>query len=70
MRQRAAKDGSRLTVSRFARPGLRSESAASADNNWWHYCPESKTFYPYVKECPAGWQRVAPTPPDVKERNR
>ena len=48
----------------------RNEAAASADNNWWHYCPESKTFYPYVKECPAGWQRVSPTPPDVKERNR
>src|SRR5882672_4900468 len=48
----------------------RSEAAASTDNNWWHYCPESKMFYPYVKECPAGWQRVSPTPPDVKERNR
>ncbi len=23
---------------------------------------ESKTYYPYVKECPGGWQRVTPQP--------
>ena len=28
--------------------------------DYWYYCAESKTYYPYVKECPAGWQRVAP----------
>ena len=30
---------------------------------WWYYCADSKSYYPYVKECPAGWQRVAPQPP-------
>ena len=30
---------------------------------YWYYCAESKTYYPYVKECPGGWQRVAPQPP-------
>jgi hypothetical protein len=29
---------------------------------YWYYCAESKTYYPYVKHCPAGWQRVAPQP--------
>jgi len=29
----------------------------------WYYCPESKAYYPYVKECPGGWQQVAPQPP-------
>jgi hypothetical protein len=29
---------------------------------YWYYCAESKTYYPYVKECPGGWQRVAPQP--------
>ena len=24
----------------------------------WYYCAASATYYPYVKECPAGWQRV------------
>lgn len=31
--------------------------------SYWYYCAESKTYYPYVKECPGGWQRVAPQPP-------
>jgi hypothetical protein len=29
---------------------------------YWYYCAESKTYYPYVKQCPGGWQRVAPQP--------
>jgi hypothetical protein len=29
---------------------------------YWYYCAASKTYYPYVKECPAGWQRVVPQP--------
>lgn len=34
--------------------------------NWWYYCDQSKGYYPYVKECPGGWQRVAPAPGDAK----
>jgi len=30
---------------------------------YWHYCPETKAYYPYVKHCAGGWQRVSPTPP-------
>ena len=30
---------------------------------YWYYCAEAKGYYPYVKECPGGWQRVAPQPP-------
>lgn len=29
----------------------------------WYYCTESKTYYPYVRECPGGWLRVPSTPP-------
>jgi hypothetical protein len=37
----------------------------SADNGAasWYYCDASHAYYPYVKECPSGWQRVAPRPP-------
>ncbi len=35
---------------------------AAAPQSWWYYCEQSKTYYPYVKSCPAGWQKVAPTP--------
>jgi hypothetical protein len=31
-----------------------------SSDGWWYYCAESKTYYPYVKECPGGWQRVSP----------
>lgn len=37
-----------------------SQSPSEAD--WWYYCAEAKAYYPYAKECPAGWQRVAPQP--------
>jgi hypothetical protein len=37
---------------------------APAQQGSWYYCAGSKTYYPYVKECPGGWQRVAPQPPD------
>jgi hypothetical protein len=40
------------------------ERPASAQApSYWYYCAESKTYYPYVKQCPGGWQRVAPQPP-------
>jgi hypothetical protein len=29
----------------------------------WYYCAASKAYYPYVRECPAGWQRVPAQPP-------
>ncbi len=30
---------------------------------YWYYCAEEKTYYPYIKQCPGGWQRVTPQPP-------
>ena len=29
----------------------------------WYYCPDSQSYYPYVKQCPAGWQQVTPQTP-------
>lgn len=29
---------------------------------YWYYCADARAYYPYVKECPGGWQRVAPQP--------
>ena len=34
----------------------------SAPAGYWYYCADSRAYYPYVKECPGGWQRVAPQP--------
>lgn len=36
------------------------------ESSYWYYCPESKAYYPYVKECPGGWQRVSPQPPSPR----
>ena len=35
----------------------------STSSGIWYYCPESKSYYPYVKECPDGWQTVPAHPP-------
>jgi len=29
----------------------------------WYYCHKPEGYYPYVKQCPDGWERVAPQPP-------
>jgi hypothetical protein len=34
--------------------------APSQRSSYWYYCEASRTYYPYVKECPAGWLRVVP----------
>jgi hypothetical protein len=37
-------------------------SAAASSTPSWYYCDASQAYYPYVKECSSGWQRVAPQP--------
>ncbi|MDP3439210.1 MAG: hypothetical protein U0989_18825 [Azonexus sp.] len=36
--------------------------AAPAVQQYWYYCGSSQGYYPYVKECPDGWQKVLPQP--------
>jgi len=48
-------------VTYIERQDARQDTPASTD--YWYYCEQSKTYYPYVKTCPGGWQRVSPTPP-------
>jgi hypothetical protein len=33
------------------------------ETGYWYYCSEAQAYYPYVKQCPGGWQQVAPQPP-------
>jgi hypothetical protein len=30
---------------------------------YWYFCPEANAYYPYVQQCPGGWQQVLPQPP-------
>ncbi len=41
-------------------PAVNQQQDAAA---YWHYCHNPEGYYPYVKECPGGWQLVEPTPP-------
>ncbi|HET7365160.1 MAG TPA: hypothetical protein VFJ70_16455 [Burkholderiales bacterium] len=33
------------------------------ESYYWYYCPSARAYYPYVRECPDGWQRVPTVPP-------
>jgi WXXGXW repeat (2 copies) len=37
-------------------------STAQMDPNFWYYCHNPAGYYPYVKECAGGWQKVTPVP--------
>jgi hypothetical protein len=47
-------------VEQGAAQAVPAPAPAAAD---WYYCPASKSYYPYVSECPGGWQRVPSQPP-------
>ncbi|MFY9329763.1 MAG: hypothetical protein WAO76_17375 [Georgfuchsia sp.] len=44
-------------------PAASTESYTAGDGNYWYHCASAKAYYPYVKECPEGWQKVLPQPP-------
>ena len=39
------------------------QEAAPESQGYWYYCAAMRGYYPYVKECPGGWQKVPPAPP-------
>lgn len=41
----------------------RNDQAPQPQSSYWYYCEASRTYYPYVKECPGGWKAVQPSPP-------
>lgn len=42
------------------------EQAAAPQQGYWYYCRDPAGYYPYVRECPGGWEPVAPQPPAQK----
>ena len=36
--------------------------AARGVAGYWYFCGNPRGYYPYVRECPTGWQQVAPAP--------
>jgi len=45
------------------RPDAQSAQGTPEATGSWYYCAGAGAYYPYVRECPGGWQRVAPRPP-------
>ena len=45
------------------RPQAAPIGQAQSQEQWWYYCADSKTYYPYVQSCASDWQRVSPRPP-------
>jgi hypothetical protein len=43
-------------------PPVYTERQDVNEAGYWYYCDATKGYYPYVKECPTGWQKVAPRP--------
>jgi hypothetical protein len=33
-------------------------------DDYWYYCPDSQTYYPYVSTCASPWVKVLPEPTD------
>jgi hypothetical protein len=57
-------DAPRTIVVERAPPVYIERGSAGGDTGegWWHYCRDPEGYYPAVKKCPGGWERVAPTP--------
>lgn len=41
---------------------------SSRSSGFWYYCQQSNAYYPYVRECPGGWEKVPSKPPPESER--
>jgi hypothetical protein len=42
-------------------PVYEQQTQQPEEQYYWYYCSESKTYYPYVKQCAKGWMKVVPT---------
>jgi hypothetical protein len=40
-----------------------SHPPAAPGTSWWYLCASPRGAYPYVRECPGGWERVPAVPP-------
>ena len=46
----------------YVEQGSAAANPAEPVAGYWYFCREANNYYPYVKECPGGWQQVAPQP--------
>ena len=46
----------------YVEQGAAQSSTPALASGYWYFCNESDAYYPYVEDCPRGWQRVSPQP--------
>jgi hypothetical protein len=44
-------------------PPVYIEQEPLSAQQYWYFCNSPQGYYPYVKQCPSGWQPVTPLPP-------
>jgi hypothetical protein len=44
-------------------PSSAPAGAPPAGGTWWYFCSSPRGAYPYVRECPGGWERLPAVPP-------
>lgn len=50
-------------IEQLPAPAAPPAAAVAPPVNYWYYCAAANGYYPYVKECRGGWQKVLPQPP-------
>jgi hypothetical protein len=43
-----------------APPTSGAPTQGAGSGHYWYYCPDSRTYYPYVQTCGTQWQQVVP----------
>jgi hypothetical protein len=38
----------------------KNDASESNAQSFWYWCADARAYYPYVKQCAGGWQRVTP----------
>ncbi|MEO8417406.1 MAG: hypothetical protein ABI475_01620 [Methylophilaceae bacterium] len=39
------------------------QAESQSQDYYWYHCDKPDGYYPYIKACPGGWQKVVPEPP-------
>ena len=47
----------------YIEQGDAQSASQQPEGDGYYYCVDAEAYYPYVQQCPGGWQRVAPQPP-------
>jgi hypothetical protein len=51
---------SRVIVQQAPVTWVQREPAAPAQSEYWYFCPDTRSYYPYTQTCPSEWLQVVP----------